>query len=147
MDLLQIDIVKMGLLQMSITGGVIILIVTLIRALLLNRLPKKAFLFLWVIALFRLAVPFSVTSGLSIYTLLPDQYVGMADAWNSGEREQALRNSSVVNTSINNGGEKAESDFEVVEEAVDTLELNKIAGERKAGQIWSDLDVGAALWI
>ncbi|MDO4302544.1 MAG: M56 family metallopeptidase [Bacillota bacterium] len=136
MDLLQIDIVKMGLLQMSITGGVIILIVTLIRALLLNRLPKKAFLFLWVIALFRLAVPFSVTSGLSIYTLLPDQYVGMADAWNSGEREQALRNSSVVNTSINNGSEKAESDFEVVEEAVDTLKLNKIAGKRKASQIW-----------
>lgn len=60
----------MSLLQMSMRGSVIILAVIIIRALLLDKLPKKTFLFLWGIALFRLTVPFSVSSELSVYSLL-----------------------------------------------------------------------------
>lgn len=60
----------MSLLQMSMRGAVIILAVIIIRALLLDKLPKKTFLFLWGIALFRLTVPFSVSSELSVYSLL-----------------------------------------------------------------------------
>ena len=60
----------MSLLQMSMRGSVIILAVIMIRALLLDKLPKKTFLFLWGIALFRLTVPFSVSSELSVYSLL-----------------------------------------------------------------------------
>ena len=60
----------MNLLQMSLSGGVMILAVICIRALAINRVPKKTFLVLWGLVLARLLVPFSVPSGWSIYTLL-----------------------------------------------------------------------------
>lgn len=60
----------MGLLQMSIEGSVIILTVIVIRVLLLNRLPKKTFLILWGIAIFRLTIPLSISSEFSVYSFL-----------------------------------------------------------------------------
>lgn len=60
----------MSLLQMSVTGGVMILAVTVIRALAMNRVPKKTFLTLWAAALLRLLLPVSLPSALSIYSLL-----------------------------------------------------------------------------
>lgn len=60
----------MSFLQMSLHGGVMILAVVVIRALTVNRVPKKTFLALWALALVRLLVPFSVPSRLSVYTLL-----------------------------------------------------------------------------
>ena len=60
----------MSFLQMSLHGGVLILAVTVLRALTINRLPKKTFLALWALALVRLLVPFSLPSRLSVYTLL-----------------------------------------------------------------------------
>lgn len=60
----------MSLLQMSVTGGVMILVITVIRALAMNRVPKKTFLALWTAALLRLLLPVSLPSGLSIYSLL-----------------------------------------------------------------------------
>ena len=50
----------MSLLQMSFLGTVIILLIVVLRAVLINRLPKKTFLILWWIALIRLLVPFSI---------------------------------------------------------------------------------------
>ena len=50
----------MNLLQMSFTGAVMILAVTVIRALAINKVPKKTFLVLWGIALVRLMIPFSL---------------------------------------------------------------------------------------
>ena len=44
----------MSLLQMSFLGTVIILLIVVLRAVLINRLPKKTFLILWWIALIRL---------------------------------------------------------------------------------------------
>ena len=40
----------MKLLQMSLAGGVMILVITVIRALAIERLPKKTFLALWAAA-------------------------------------------------------------------------------------------------
>ena len=60
----------MKLLQMSLAGGVMILVITVIRALAIERLPKKTFLALWAAALARLLVPVSLPSALSIYSLL-----------------------------------------------------------------------------
>ncbi len=54
----------MSLLQMSFLGTVIILLIVVLRAVLINRLPKKTFLILWWIALIRLLVPFSIKSFL-----------------------------------------------------------------------------------
>ena len=48
----------MSLWQMSVSGAVMIVVITVLRALLLERLPKRTFLVLWQVALARLLVPF-----------------------------------------------------------------------------------------
>ena len=58
----------MSLLHMSFAGAVMILAVTVIRALVIYRVPKKTFLVLWGITLARLLIPFSAPSAFSIYT-------------------------------------------------------------------------------
>lgn len=60
----------MDILKMSLSASVFILAIIIIRALALYRLPKMTFLVLWVVALCRLLIPFSVPSRLSIYTLV-----------------------------------------------------------------------------
>lgn len=60
----------MNLIQMSISGAIMILAVIVIRALAINRLPKKTFLALWGIALLRLLIPFSFPSPFSAYSLV-----------------------------------------------------------------------------
>lgn len=60
----------MKILQMSLAGGVMILVITVIRALAIERLPKKTFLALWAAALARLLAPVSLSSALSLYSLL-----------------------------------------------------------------------------
>lgn len=60
----------MKILQMSLAGGVMILVITVIRALAIERLPKKTFLAPWAAALARLLAPVSLPSALSIYSLL-----------------------------------------------------------------------------
>lgn len=60
----------MSLLQMSFTGGILILAVIVIRALAINMLPKKAFHALWWISVVRLMIPFSIPSAFSVYSLM-----------------------------------------------------------------------------
>ena len=60
----------MGLLQMSFSGAVLILVIIIVRAVAINRLPKKMFLFLWGITIVRLLVPFSIPSPASVYSLV-----------------------------------------------------------------------------
>ena len=60
----------MSLLQMSIAGAVMILAIVVIRALAVNRLPKKTFLAIWGVVLLRLFIPFSLPSVVSIYSLM-----------------------------------------------------------------------------
>ena len=52
----------MSFVEMSFSATVLILIIMLLRKFLLDRLPKRAFLILWGIALLRLLVPVSVPS-------------------------------------------------------------------------------------
>lgn len=59
----------MRLLQMSISGGILILAIIVLRSILINRVPKGTFLALWGIVLLRLLLPFSVPSALSVYNL------------------------------------------------------------------------------
>lgn len=60
----------MAFLQMSVSGSVMILGIMLVRALLLNHVPKKTFLLLWDIVLARLLLPVSLPFGWSIWSLL-----------------------------------------------------------------------------
>jgi beta-lactamase regulating signal transducer with metallopeptidase domain len=59
----------MSFLQMSFSGAVMILVITVLRALTIHRLPKKTFLALWGITLVRLLIPFSLPSLFSVYSL------------------------------------------------------------------------------
>ena len=60
----------MNLMQMSLSGAVMILVIAVIRALAIHKLPKKAFLALWGAAAVRLLIPYSFCSAFSIYSLL-----------------------------------------------------------------------------
>lgn len=60
----------MSLLNMSFSGAVFIIAIVIIRAITINRLPKKTFLVLWMLALLRLLLPFSIPSVFSVYTFI-----------------------------------------------------------------------------
>ena len=59
----------MSILEMTLTGGVMVLVITVLRAVLLNKLPKKTFVFLWEIAMLRLVLPISIPAVTSVYSL------------------------------------------------------------------------------
>lgn len=68
-----------SLMEMSIIGAILIIVIIILRALLINRMPKKVFLVLWATALARLILPFSLSSPVSIYRTLEEQLpVGQA---------------------------------------------------------------------
>ena len=58
----------MSLIQMSFSGGIMILVILVIRIAAVHRLPKKLFILLWEIVLLRLLLPISIPSVLSAYT-------------------------------------------------------------------------------
>ena len=60
----------MDLLTMSFSAAVMIAAIVILRALLIDRLPKTTFLILWAVVLLRLLVPVSVPSVWSVYSLL-----------------------------------------------------------------------------
>lgn len=60
----------MSLLQMSLSGAVLTIVIAAIRAAAINKLPKKTFMILWGIVLLRLLIPYSVSSAFSIYSLV-----------------------------------------------------------------------------
>ena len=56
----------MGVLQMSISAGALVIAIALTRTVALNRLPKKMFLTLWGVALIRFLIPVSIPLPFSI---------------------------------------------------------------------------------
>ena len=68
----------MNLLEMSFAGSVMVLAILIIRALAINRLPKRTFLILWGIAAARLLLPLSIPSPFSVYSVLDGQPLGTA---------------------------------------------------------------------
>lgn len=59
-----------ALAHMSLRGGVVILAVVLLRALLLDRLPKRTFLALWAVAWLTLLLPWSLPAPTSVWGLV-----------------------------------------------------------------------------
>lgn len=60
----------MSLIQMSFSGAIMILAVIVVRAVAINKLPKKVFVLLWEVVLLRLLLPFSIPSMLSAYSFV-----------------------------------------------------------------------------
>lgn len=72
--------------EMSLTGGIMVMVVFLVRSLLLHRLPKKTFVILWGIVALRLLIPVRIPSQWSFYSLwdvsLLDAPLLDASSWN-----------------------------------------------------------------
>lgn len=60
----------MNLVQMSFSGAIFIVAIIAVRAVFINKLPKRTFIALWGIALLRLLIPFSIPSMLSAYSFI-----------------------------------------------------------------------------
>lgn len=67
---MNISFTDMSLVQMSISAAVMILAIIVVRALAINKLPKKVFVLLWEVVLLRLLIPFSIPSMFSAYTFV-----------------------------------------------------------------------------
>lgn len=75
---------------MSFSGAVLIIVIAAVRAVAVNVLPKKTFLILWGIALFRLLIPYFVPSPFSVYTLLPPGISILTDAESEGTAQTSV---------------------------------------------------------
>lgn len=60
----------MDILQMTVSAGILILLIVLVRLIAIDRLPKSMFLILWGIALLRLIIPFSIPFNFGINNIL-----------------------------------------------------------------------------
>ncbi len=70
MKLINMNLGDMSLIEMSFAAAVMILAIIVVRALAINKLPKKVFVMLWDVVLLRLLVPFSIPSVFSAYTFV-----------------------------------------------------------------------------
>lgn len=104
----------MSLLHMSFAGAVMILAVTVIRALVIYRVPKKTFMVLWGITLARLLIPFSAPSAFSVYTFL-------------GKKEPVISN--IGDTAVTTVGP-------VIQEGQMTVAPNYIPHSETAVPVW-----------
>ncbi len=70
MKLINMNLGDMSLIEMSFAAAVMILAIIVVRALAINKLPKRVFVMLWDVVLLRLLVPFSIPSVFSAYTFV-----------------------------------------------------------------------------
>ena len=66
----MIDQLFLKIAEMSLTAGIVILVVMFVR-LLLRRMPKSFTYVLWLVVAFRLVVPFSADTRVSVFNLIP----------------------------------------------------------------------------
>ena len=59
----------LSFIEMSVYGGIMIMAIAIIRALLISKLPKRAFVILWLAAILRLILPFELPFAGSVYSL------------------------------------------------------------------------------
>ena len=90
----------MSLLEMSFLGGTMILAAVVLRALLLNRLPKTVFVTLWGIILLRLLIPVAVPSAFGFSALLAQApaLAGNQETGNAAARQTGARSSATSGT-------------------------------------------------
>ncbi len=70
----------MSLPQMSLSGAAMILVIVVVRALAMDRLPKGTFVALWYMVLARLLLPLSIPSPVSLWSLAAEQVPALETA-------------------------------------------------------------------
>lgn len=68
----------MSLWEMSVSGGILILVVLLVRSLFLHKLPGRTFQALWFLVLLRLLLPVSIPCKFSIYSVA-EKYLNVSE--------------------------------------------------------------------
>ncbi len=71
------EVTNVSLLQMSLAGGIMIVVIIPLRAIWIHQLPKKTFLILWGIVLCRLLIPYDLKSAVSVYTFVQKRIPAM----------------------------------------------------------------------
>lgn len=90
-----------SLLQMSLSGGCIILATLIIRMLAVQRLPKRLFSALWTVAVLRLLIPFELPSRFSAWGLLrPKAERTFAAAQTGAAAERVVQNMPVPGNAV-----------------------------------------------
>lgn len=71
-----INTIFLKIVEQSFIAGIVILIVIVVRAL-LKRFPKNLAYFLWIAVAFRLIIPVSIDSEISVYNLFHSEKMGL----------------------------------------------------------------------
>lgn len=83
----MINVLFLKIVQMSLTAGIVILVVLFVR-LLIRRLPRSFAYALWLVVAFRLVVPAAADSDISIFNMFP---AGSMDGKTAGAGNEAGR--------------------------------------------------------
>ncbi len=90
----------MSLIQMSVSGAVLVFVILVIRAVAIDKLPKGAFLALWDVALLRFLLPVSIPSPFSVYSLLAQSTPVWEAAETNGTAAPTLSGVGILPVSI-----------------------------------------------
>ena len=82
--------IRVTILQMNIYGSLLIIFTVIIRAVAINKLPKKMFIALWLIIISRLLIPYAMPQVINVYPMVNTIY-GL-----SGEKSD-IQNISEIN--------------------------------------------------
>lgn len=112
----------MNLWSMSVSGGIFIIAIVVVRSLLRNRLPGKMFQVLWFAVFLRLMVPFSIPCPFSVYSLAEKLSVEFSSDGTLGNHTAELAGAAVEMSGNKVSGEavaanaedKADMDFKTV---------------------------------
>lgn len=130
----------MSILQMSITGGLLIVGIMIFRTLFVNHLPKKIMLCLWAVAMLRLLLPLSFTAdipGIGTWTDLAelDQLIYGIQS----DETDTFQSKEEINTEIQKGSESR----------TETMSPDNIAEEKQVQSIQeiSESEVYRRIWL
>lgn len=112
----------MNLWEMSVSGGILILVVILIRSLFWQKLPEKAFQVLWFLVLIRLLIPFAIPCKLSIYSVMEKQVTVAGDEYGIDIVEKEL------------GADPKE--YGMIDTLNKTRDMGMVIEEREKGEIF-----------
>lgn len=108
------------ILSLSFMGAVVALIIFLVKAVVKDRLSAKWHYLIWILLVLRLVLPFSISTSLSIFNVMPDpaSISGWNGEYTAAEPEPYIKNADYYNNSLayNEGKYKSYQDESSKEE-------------------------------